>query len=106
MKWVISTVAAAALGLALVSSAAADDRDRVSLSSASALIGQQLTLVIDVYTPRGATLELDPGARSWNGIEVVRLASAPPAAGAIAHSTTRRLAWPPSPSVTSALHPA
>ena len=76
MKWIISTVAAAALGLALVSSAAADDRDRVSLSSASALIGQQLTLVIDVYTPRGATLEIDPGARSWNGIEVVRLASA------------------------------
>jgi len=76
MKWLLSVVGAAALALGLFSPVLADDRDRVSLSATSALIGQQLMLVVDVYTPRGATLEIDPNARSWRGVEVVRLASA------------------------------
>ncbi len=76
MRGILAAVVALALALACVSPAAADDRDRASISSQAALIGQQLLVVVDVYTSRGATVEIDPGARSWNGIEFVRLASA------------------------------
>lgn len=63
------------LALTAVSSAAADERDRATLSTTSAIIGQQLSLVVEVFTPPGATVEADPLARSWGTVEFVRVAS-------------------------------
>ncbi|MBE7518706.1 MAG: hypothetical protein HS107_05620 [Thermoflexaceae bacterium] len=63
------------LAIAAVPSAAADEPDRVTLSATSAIIGQQLSLTVEVFAPRGATVEPDPIARSWGTVELVRVVS-------------------------------
>lgn len=60
---------------ATVAPAAADDRDRVTMKATSGFIGQQFPLTIDVIAPPGATVEVDPAAPSWNGVEVVQVVS-------------------------------
>ncbi|MBI2766472.1 MAG: hypothetical protein HYX53_11260 [Chloroflexi bacterium] len=74
MRALVATVAVV-LALATVLPASADDGDNARLSTVSAQIGQQSTLVLDVVTPKGATVEVDPAAPSWNGVEVIRLVS-------------------------------
>lgn len=49
--------------------------DSVTVTKPGAEIGEQVTLVLEVVTPAGATVELDPAAPSWGGVEVVRIAS-------------------------------
>lgn len=62
-----------ALGAALP--AAADDRDTAGLGTPLLRIGERTTLTIEVYTGPGSTVEVDPAAPSWSGVEVVRIAS-------------------------------
>ena len=49
--------------------------DSAQLGANSLAIGEQTTLVIEVLTPPGAAVEVDPAAPSWSGLEVVRIAS-------------------------------
>lgn len=58
-----------ALGLFMI--AHADDGDTAELSAGSALVGQRVTLHIEVVTPKGATIEVNPGAPGWNQTEVI-----------------------------------
>ncbi len=53
--------------------ALADEGDSARIVTPSLFLGQQTTLIIEVATSASATVELDPAAASWNGIEVVRL---------------------------------
>lgn len=71
----MAVLAAAAVALALVFPASADGGDTATLSRFSALIGQQMVLTLEVVTPRGATVDVDPAAPSWNGIDVIRVDS-------------------------------
>ena len=48
------------------------DGDSARVAAQKLLVGQQVTLVLEVQTPAGATVELDPAAASWNGVEVIR----------------------------------
>ncbi len=75
MRRLAAALAALAVALAALTPAAADDRDRASLSETSAIIGQQVSLVVEVFTERGATVEPDPIAPSWGTVEFVRVAS-------------------------------
>ena len=60
-------VLVALLGLmwSLPRAVAADDGDVVSLTLPAAQIGQQVALRLEVVTPQGATVEVDPGAPEW-----------------------------------------
>jgi hypothetical protein len=53
--------------------AAADEGDAARIGAQALFIGQQAMLVIDVAAPARASVELDPAAASWSGVEVVRL---------------------------------
>lgn len=75
MRRLATALAGLAVALAALTSAAADERDRASLSETSAIIGQQLSLVVEVFTERGATVEPDPIAPSWGTVEFVQVAS-------------------------------
>lgn len=67
---------AAMFTLALCGSVAhADTGDTASLSAKSARIGDQLTLTLHVVTPRGASVEVLPGADGWQQIEVIETRS-------------------------------
>jgi hypothetical protein len=69
---------AAAAFVAIFSSlvgAQAEDGDAVQLSRTSARVGEQQTLTLTVVTPPGATVEIDPGAPAWNGVEVVSVSA-------------------------------
>ena len=60
--------------LALLPGAAlADDGDGAKVPVSTIPLGQQVVMVLTVVTPAGATVELDPAAPSWNGVEVIRL---------------------------------
>ncbi|MFN0146876.1 MAG: hypothetical protein ACKVT1_10210 [Dehalococcoidia bacterium] len=73
---ITSTLVAAVLGgLAGVVSVRADEGDTATLGTATTLIGQQSLLVLEVSAPAGSTVEVDPAAPSWNGVEVVRVAN-------------------------------
>jgi len=52
--------------------ARADEGDKVTVLRQSALIGEQFEVLVEVRTPTGSTVELNPGTPSWNGVEVVR----------------------------------
>jgi hypothetical protein len=73
------TLAAAGLvlgaSLAAAPRALADDGDRAALSQPAALVGEQLTLTVEVLAPRGATVDVDPAHASWGNVEFVRIAS-------------------------------
>jgi hypothetical protein len=62
---------AALLAFSVLAPASADDRDRVTVSRNTAVIGQQLDLLLEVHTPAGATVEVTPGTPDWRGVEVV-----------------------------------
>jgi hypothetical protein len=96
MKRIAVVVALAAVGvLAWSGVAAADEGDVATSSRRSALIGDQFTLTIEVTTAQGATVEIDPAAPDWNGIEVVRiLSSASQPAGDRVKHTVRVLVAP------------
>lgn len=73
---------AAALALAAVLPAPpavlADEGDRSSLQVTELFLGQRAVIDIDVVAPAGATVEIDPAAPSWNGVEVIAVIPAPP----------------------------
>lgn len=71
-RWLFVALAAV-LAAAAWAPARADDGDTAKLSRSSAIIGQQVTLKVQVITPRGATVEVDPAAPSWNGASVIRV---------------------------------
>ncbi len=75
------------VGLLAASSAEADDGDSARAGASTLPIGEQTTLIIEVSTPAGATVEIDPAAPSWNGVEVVRLGqvTSTPREGATLH---------------------
>ncbi len=75
MKRLVCLMAAAVAALAVALPAAADGGDSATLSRSAALIGQQLVLTLQVVTPSGATVDVDPAAQSWNGVDVVRVES-------------------------------
>lgn len=74
-RFAAAFVLAAMLAALPFASAQADDGDASKLAAGQSLIGQQWRLELDVATARGATVEVDPAAGSWNGIEVVRVES-------------------------------
>jgi hypothetical protein len=53
----------------------ADTGDSASLSAKTARIGDRLTLSLHVVTPRGASVDVLPGADSWQQIEVIETRS-------------------------------
>ncbi len=85
MRRLAAALAALAVALAALTPAAADDRDRASLSETSAIIGQQVSLVVEVFTERpGVTRARMMGceglriagkyfAYEWRGELVVKL---------------------------------
>ncbi|HEY5477072.1 MAG TPA: hypothetical protein VIK11_10170 [Tepidiformaceae bacterium] len=75
MKRIALLVFAAVPAMAMALPVYADGGDSATLSRDSALIGQQVVLTLVVVTPHGATVDVDPGAESWNGIDVVRIDS-------------------------------
>lgn len=75
MKRLIAPVMVAVVALASIGPVRADDRDRVTLSTTSAVIGQQVRLSIEVFTEPGASVDIDPVAPSWGSVEFVRIAS-------------------------------
>jgi hypothetical protein len=61
---------------------AQDPADSAEVNVRRLFIGQRAVLEIAVVAPAGATVEVDPGAESWNGVEVLSVSpSAPEAAG-------------------------
>jgi hypothetical protein len=64
---------ALATTLALPPSGRADDGDIATIGAQALFIGQQAMLILTVVAPANASIELDPAAASWNGVEVVRL---------------------------------
>lgn len=68
--------AALLIALAAVSGAGAEDGNSARASRRAAAIGEQFTLTIEVLTAPDATVEIDPAAPAWRGVEVVRLLSA------------------------------
>lgn len=75
MRRLVFVMAAAVAALAVALPAGADGGDTATLSRSAALIGQQLVLTLQVVTPSGATVDVDPAAQSWNGVDVVRVES-------------------------------
>jgi hypothetical protein len=67
---------AVAAVLTFVTIARADDGDSAKIPTGSLFVGQQTTLVLQVVTNAGATVEVDPSAESWNGVQVIRLGKA------------------------------
>ncbi len=55
--------------------ALADEGDSATISRASALVGEQLHVTIDVRTSPEGIVEVDPAGESWQGVEFVRLES-------------------------------
>ncbi len=76
MKRLLVAVVVAWLAASGVSPALADDGDEARIVRSAALVGEQVVLQLKVVAPIGATVEVDPGLPSWNGVEVVRVASA------------------------------
>lgn len=75
MRRMGAVIAAVVAALAVAFPAAADGGDGATLSRSSGVVGQQMVLTLDVVTPRGASVDIDPAARSWNGVDVVRVES-------------------------------
>lgn len=73
--WGVALAALAAMAVALPA-IAQDAGDRVELVDGVSLIGEQHRLVIEVVTPPGATVEVDPGAAGWNDIQVIAVSPA------------------------------
>lgn len=71
--WVAAIALLAVAAVLTAAPALADEGDTAKISAPSLFLGQQTTLVIEVATVADATVELDPTAASWNGVEVVRL---------------------------------
>lgn len=72
LRLILTAVAALALFPAI---SAADEGDSASISRASALVGEQLHVTLDVRTGPEAVVEVDPAGQSWRGVEFVRLES-------------------------------
>lgn len=68
-------LAALIAALALALPAAAQDGDSATVTKPGAEIGEQVRLVLEVVTPPGASVELDPAAPSWGSVQVVRTES-------------------------------
>lgn len=66
----LATVVALALFPRL---ALADDGDAARAPVTSLPLGQQVVMILTVVTPAGATVEIDPAAPAWSGVEVIRL---------------------------------
>ena len=60
------------LAFVLFAPALADDGDAVTLSRSAARVGERIPLHMEVVTPKGATVEIQPGAPAWNRVEVVQ----------------------------------
>jgi hypothetical protein len=72
MSRLAAGIVAVLLAMSLAT-AYADDGDSARIAPGAVLIGQQRLLVIEVVTAAGASVEVDPVATSWNGVEVIRL---------------------------------
>ena len=68
LAFVVAFVTAFTLG---APSASADSPDTAVLGRAASRVGDRTTLTLTVHTPAGATVQVDPGGPSWNGVEVV-----------------------------------
>lgn len=75
MRRVLLAIAAVVAGL-LPAAAFAQSGDGARLLAGTSTLGQQSILELTVVTPRDATVEVDPAAPGWNGVEVVRIESA------------------------------
>ena len=53
--------------------ASAQDGDTVSVDTAEAQLGARFTITLEVITEPGATVDIDPLAPSWNGVEVIAI---------------------------------
>jgi hypothetical protein len=67
-------VVAVALVALLPSLAFAEEGDSSTLVSRSLRIGDRSLLVLEVAVPPNATVEVDPAAPSWQGVEIVSIA--------------------------------
>jgi len=73
MRGALLTAAALCAMLLGVGVARADDGDAVRLSRGTLFVGQQQKMTLTVVTPVGATVEVDPAAPGWNGVEVIAI---------------------------------
>lgn len=51
----------------------AQERDTSQADTDETLTGERFTIVVEVETEPGATVEIDPLAESWNGVELIQL---------------------------------
>ena len=69
--------AAFLLGAALLASlpfaVLAQEGDRATTARASLDVGEQVAVRLEVVTEIGQTVEINPAAPSWNGVELVRV---------------------------------
>lgn len=79
-RWMLPAVAALALAVGGAPSytALADEGDRSSLQVSELFLGQRAVITIEVSAPAAATVEVDPAAPSWNGVEVIAVVPSPP----------------------------
>ncbi|MCC6387282.1 MAG: hypothetical protein IT302_07875 [Dehalococcoidia bacterium] len=65
----------ATMAAILPAASLAQSGDGARLLAGTSVIGQQSALELTVVTAKDATVEVDPAAASWNGVEVVRIDS-------------------------------
>ncbi|MGD9935084.1 MAG: hypothetical protein AB7T37_15415 [Dehalococcoidia bacterium] len=56
----------------------ADEGDSSSMQVSELFVGQRAVITIEVVAPAGATVEVDPAAPSWNGVEVISVVPSSP----------------------------
>ena len=66
------------LGSLPFESALADEGDRSSMQVSELFVGQRAVITLEVSAPAGATVEVDPAAPSWNGVEVIAVVPSAP----------------------------
>jgi hypothetical protein len=76
MRRVWTAAATAALAIAIVAVARAEDGGSARPGVDGAPIGEPFTIVVELETPSGRTVEIDPTSPSWNGVDVLEVVSA------------------------------
>lgn len=75
MTRLLVAVAALAAALCISATALADDGDNATLTVDETLLGEHVTLRIEVMTDPGSTVELDPASPTWGDLQVIAIDS-------------------------------
>lgn len=73
LAFVLAALAAVSAALLAVSPVSAEPGDSSTLTRPGGRIGDPFVVILEVVAPAGASVEVDPAAPSWLGVEVVRV---------------------------------